>query len=203
MKIGYARVSTRDQSLDLQIDALEGAGCKRVFQETASGAKASRPVMTQMLKEIRAGDILVIYKLDRLGRSLIHLVRLIEDLQRRDVALLSLNDPIDTTTAQGRLIFGIFAALAEFERDLISERTKAGLESARARGKKGGRPRGLSKEAKLTASAAAALYKEGRLTIAEICGSLGIAKGTLYRYLDHENVQRTRNYGSWETRHWG
>lgn len=179
------------------MDALRDAGCERVFQEVASGAKADRPVMTQMLKEMRSGDILVIYKLDRLGRSLIHLVKLVEELWERDIGLLSLNDPVDTTTAQGRLIFNIFASLAEFERELIRERTNAGLKAARARGKVGGRPKGLSDKAQATAKAAAELYKAGQLTVGEICESLGIAKGTLYRYLKHEKVEHGYGYSHW------
>ena len=139
MKIGYARVSTRDQKLDLQIDALKRAGCERIFQDVASGSKTARPALDELLGQLRAGDVLVIWKLDRMGRSLRHLVDLVGDLVARDIGLLSLNDPIDTTSAQGRLVFNLFASLAEFERELIRERTQAGLTAARARGRAGAR----------------------------------------------------------------
>ena len=134
MKIGYARVSTRDQKLDLQVDALKRAGCERIFKDVASGSRTARPALDELLGQLRAGDVLVIWKLDRMGRSLRHLVDLVGDLVARDIGLLSLNDPIDTTSAQGRLVFNLFASLAEFERELIRERTQAGLTAARARG---------------------------------------------------------------------
>lgn len=189
MRVGYARVSTKDQSLNLQVDALQKAGCDQVFREVASGAKTARPVLDDLLSRLRAGDVLVIWKLDRLGRSLKHLVTLATELMEREIGLISLNDPIDTTTAQGRLIFNIFASLAEFERDLIRERTQAGLEAARARGRKGGRPRGLSKEAKQKAMAAETLYREGELSVQAICDQLGISKPTLYAYLKYRDVK--------------
>ena len=125
MKIGYARVSTRDQKPDLQVDALKAAGCERVYQDVASGAKTARPALDELLGQLRAGDVLVIWKLDRMGRSLKHLVELVGNLMERKVGLLSLNDPIDTTSAEGRLVFNLFASLAEFERELIRERTNA------------------------------------------------------------------------------
>jgi DNA invertase Pin-like site-specific DNA recombinase len=189
MRIGYARVSTKDQSLDLQVDALKDAGCEQVFQEVASGFKTARPALDDLLSRLRAGDVLVIWKLDRLGRSLKHLVALTADLLDREVGLISLNDPIDTTTPQGRLVFNIFASLAEFERELIRERTQAGLKAARARGRKGGRPKGLSKEAKQKAMAAETLYREGELSVQEICDQLGISKPTLYAYLRNRGVK--------------
>ena len=189
MRVGYARVSTKDQSLDLQLDALRKAECEEVFSEVASGAKTARPVLDEVLSRLRVGDVLVIWKLDRLGRSLKHLVTLATELMEQEVGLVSLNDPIDTTTPQGRLIFNIFASLAEFERDLIRERTQAGLEAARARGRTGGRPRGLSKQAEATAMAAETLYREGRLSTQEICDQLGISKPTLYAYLKHRDVK--------------
>lgn len=189
MRIGYARVSTKDQHLALQEDALKSAGCEKVFREIASGSRAARPVLDDLLSQLREGDVLVIWKLDRLGRSLKHLVTLTNELLERGVGLISLNDPIDTTTPQGRLVFNIFAALAEFERDLIRERTQAGLKAARARGRKGGRPPGLSKEAKATAMAAETLYKERRLSVQTICDQLDISKPTLYRYLRHRGVK--------------
>ena len=188
MRIGYARVSTKDQSLDLQVDALKDAGCEQLFQEVASGAKTARPVLDDLLSRLRAGDVLVIWKLDRLGRSLKHLVTLTAELLEREIGLISLNDPIDTTTPQGRLVFNIFASLAEFERELIRERTQAGLKAARARGRKGGRPPGLSKEAQQKAMAAEALYREGKLSVRQICDQLSISRPTLYAYLRHRGV---------------
>ncbi len=125
MKIGYARVSTKEQSFDLQLDALQKAGCKKIYHEVVSGARAERPVLEQLLDTLREGDVLVIWKLDRLGRSLKHLVGLVNDLREQQIGLQSLNDPIDTTTAQGRLSFNLFASLAEFERDLIGEKQRA------------------------------------------------------------------------------
>jgi DNA invertase Pin-like site-specific DNA recombinase len=188
MIIGYARVSTRDQNLDLQLDALNKEKCERIFKEVISGAKSERPVLQDMLNQVRSGDVIVIWKLDRLGRSLKNLVDIVSQLIKQDVGLKSLHDNIDTTTPQGRLTFNIFASLAEFERDLISERTKAGLESARARGRNGGKPKGLSKQAEATACAAETLYKEGKLSVNQIANQLGIAKNTLYKYLRHRNV---------------
>ncbi len=188
MKIGYARVSTRDQNLDLQLDALQRAGCETIYQDVASGAKTLRPELDKMLGQLRSGDVLIIWKLDRLGRSLAHLVELVGDLVKRKIGLVSLNDPIDTTSAQGRLVFNLFASLAEFERELIRERTQAGLTSARARGRVGGRPKGLSSQAQATAMAAETLYREKRLSVSAIAGKLHISKSTLYSYLRHRGV---------------
>lgn len=188
MKIGYARVSTRDQTLSMQVDALKEAGCAIVHEEVASGAKTARVVLDEIMRNLRAGDTLVIWKLDRLGRSLRHLIHLTTQLVEKKVGLISLNDPIDTTTAQGRLNFGIFASLAEFERELISERTQAGLKSARARGRKGGRPKGMSKEAQEKATIAEALYINGTITVKKIAEQLDISKTTLYLYLRSRNV---------------
>jgi DNA invertase Pin-like site-specific DNA recombinase len=191
MKIGYARVSTRDQNLDLQVDALKRAGCERIYQDVASGSKTARPALDELLEQIRADDVLVIWKLDRMGRSLTHLVELVGELVRRKVGLLSLNDPIDTTSAQGRLVFNLFASLAEFEREVIRERTKAGLSSARERGRVGGRPKGLSSKAEATAMAAATLYREKRMGVSAIAKQLRISKSTLYSYLRHRGVELT------------
>ena len=135
MKIGYARVSTKEQSLAMQVEALRIAGCDQIHEEIASGAKTERPVLEEIMRNIRTDDTLVIWKLDRLGRNLAHLIHLTTALIEKKVGLISLNDPIDTSTAQGRMVFGIFASLAEFERELIRERTQAGLKSARARGR--------------------------------------------------------------------
>jgi DNA invertase Pin-like site-specific DNA recombinase len=183
MKFGYARVSTKEQNLDPQIDALEKEGCKTIYQEKISGAKADRPELRKMIDQLREGDVIVIWKLDRLGRSLHDLVNLITEIQDKGAGLKSLNDSIDTTTPQGKLTFHLFAALAEFERDIISERTRAGLEAARARGRKGGRPKGLSKEAQNKAIIAETLYKQGDMSVSEICKHLGIARSTLYNLL--------------------
>ena len=188
MKIGYARVSTRDQNADLQIDALKKAGCERIYQDVASGSKSARPELDKLLVHVRAGDAVVIWKLDRLGRSLKHLVELVGELAARNVGLQSLNDPIDTTHAQGRFVFNLFASLAEFERELIRERTQAGLSAARSRGRVGGRPKGLPAQAEATAMAAETLYREGRLSVSAIGKKLHISKSTLYRYLRHRGI---------------
>ena len=189
MKFGYARVSTKEQVLDLQIDALEKAGCKQIYQEKITGAKADRPELLKMVDQLREGDTVIVWKLDRLGRSLRDLVNLIEKFNSQGVGFLSLQDNINTTTPTGKLTFHIFAALAEFERGIISERTKAGLAAARARGRKGGRPKGLSKKAQDKARLAESLYKEQKLTIDEVCEHLHISKPTLYRYLRSRNVK--------------
>ncbi len=188
MKYGYARVSTKDQILDLQLDALKLAGCHKIFREIVSGSKADRPEWLKLLSEIQEGDTLVIWKLDRMGRSLHHLVTIVNDLVSKNIDIISLQDPLNTTTAQGRLIFNMFASLAEFEKDLIRERTMAGLKSARARGRMGGRPKGLSEKARKTACTAEALYKQKELTSDEIAKQLNISKTTLYSYLKSRNV---------------
>lgn len=188
MKIGYARVSTKEQSFDLQVDALEKAGCQKIYKEVVSGVKAERKALNNLLENIRPGDVLVVWKLDRLGRSLKHLVELVNELIPNKVGLQSLNDPIDTTTSQGRLILNLFACLAEFERDLLVERTQAGLKAARARGRKGGRPKGIPKASMPTAVAAETLYREEELSVKQISEKLGISKSTLYKYLRYRGV---------------
>jgi DNA invertase Pin-like site-specific DNA recombinase len=188
MKVGYARVSTKEQQLALQLDALKQAGAEQIYTEVVSGTKADRPVLAEVLRNLRAGDVLVIWKLDRLGRSLRHLVDLVPQLMARDIGLQSLNDPIDTTTPHGRLTFNFFASLAEFERDLIRERTQAGLSAARARGRNGGRPRGLNENAEQIACAAETLYREGKLAVQQIADKLHISKTTLYSYLRYRGV---------------
>ena len=189
MKFGYARVSTHDQNIDLQVDQLQQEGCDEILYEKASGVKTERPVLKNLIQHARSGDVIVIWKLDRLGRSLRHLVDLVNTLMEKGVGLKSLQDPIDTTTAQGRLIFNIFASLAEFERDLISERTQAGLNAASSRGRKGGRRKGLNESAEKKAIAAEALYSKGELSVNEISENLGISKATLYKYLRHQGVE--------------
>ena len=178
--IGYARVSTVDQNPDLQIDALTKAGCGRVFTDKASGALADRPQLTAALDYLRPGDTLVVWKLDRLGRSLRHLVDTVTALQRREVGFRSLRESLDTTTATGRLIFHLFAALAEFERDLIRERTQAGLSAARARGRLGGRKSVMTPE---KAAAARQMYEAQKLPVSEIARVIGVSRATLYRHL--------------------
>ena len=189
MKYGYARVSTKDQVLHLQIDALKNAGCHKIFQEVISGSKSDRPEWLKLLNELRPGDTLVIWKLDRMGRSLHHLVTTVNDLVSKNIDIISLQDPLNTTNAQGRLIFNMFASLAEFEKDLIRERTMAGLKSARARGRMGGRPKGLSEKAKRVACTAEALYTQNELKSDDIASQLGISKTTLYKYLRVRNVR--------------
>lgn len=189
MIYGYARVSTKDQKLDLQIDALRKWGVDQVFSEKASGAKRDRPELEKMIAKLEEGDKVVIWKLDRLGRSTKHLIELAESFREKGVDFVSIKDNIDTTTASGRLMFGMLAVLSEFERDLRSERTHAGLEAARARGRVGGRPKGISDEAKTKAIAAAALYRQ-QVPIPQILYQIGIgSKTTLYKYLKLQGVE--------------
>jgi len=183
MRIGYARVSTTDQHLNLQQDALQAAGCERLFTDVISGARGERPGLTAALQECRSGDTLVVWKLDRLGRSLPHLVETVGALAARDVGFHSLQEHIDTTTSGGKLIFHIFASLAEFERDLIKERTVAGLAAARARGRIGGR-RPVMTPDKLTV--ARAMYDAGDYTVQQIAATLGVGRATIYRHLSPE-----------------
>jgi DNA invertase Pin-like site-specific DNA recombinase len=180
MLIGYARVSTHDQTLNLQKDALENAGCSKLFTDTASGAKTERKGLEAALNYVRKGDTFVVWRLDRLGRSLPHLIATMTDLEERGIGFKSLTENIDTTTSGGKLIFHIFGALAEFERNLIRERTNAGLIAARARGRRGGRPKALTpKQIRIAQS----LYDDPKNSIAEICRTLKISKVTLYRYI--------------------
>ena len=181
MDIGYARVSTGEQTLDLQLDALATAGCAKTFTETASGAKADRPVLAEVLAYLRAGDTLVVWRLDRLGRSLPHLIQTLTHLADRGVGFKSLTERIDTTTPGGKLVFHVLGALAEFERDLTRERTHAGLAAARARGRVGGRPRKLADPKQV--ALAQALYDGGQSDVATICRTLGVSRATLYRSL--------------------
>lgn len=180
MKIGYARVSTGQQDTALQTDALEKAGCEKIFQETASGAQRDRPQLKEALAYLREGDILVVWKLDRLARSLRQLIETVEDLSERGVGFISITENVDTTNSGGKLVFHLFGALAEFERDMIRERTKAGLAVAKANGRVSGRPRGMSDT---DVKAAKALQNEGSLSSAEIAAKFGISRPTLYRYL--------------------
>src|SRR5215212_6697458 len=180
MFVGYARISTTDQTLDLQHDALAKAGCTKIFTDTASGAKAEREGLTEAISYVRVGDTLVVWKLDRLGRSLKDLITRITELNDRKIGFKSLTENIDTTTSGGKLIFHIFGALAEFERNLIKERTNAGLHAARLRGIKGGRPKALDTK---KAEMARRLHADTTNSIDEICKTLGISRMTLWRYV--------------------
>jgi DNA invertase Pin-like site-specific DNA recombinase len=178
--IGYARVSTSDQNVGLQLDALTKAGCRRVFEETVSGAAKTRPKLRETLDFMQVGDTLVVWRLDRLARSVQQLIEIVDELHKKGCGFKSLTEQIDTTTAGGRLVFHIFGALAEFERGIIRERTLAGLEAARARGRKGGRPRLMTDENIVVAKA---LLRDGTLTVKDVAKRVGVSPGTLYAYL--------------------
>ena len=180
MLVGYAQVSTQEQTLDLQRDALQKAGCARLFTDVISGAKQERRGLQEALSFIREGDTLVVWKLDRLGRSLRHLIAIVTALNERGIGFKSLTEQIDTTSSGGKLIFHVFGALAEFERDLIRERTNAGLAAARARGRQGGRPRRLDdKKIRLLQQ----LWADKSNSIGDILSTLNISKSTLYRHV--------------------
>lgn len=180
MLIGYARVSTQSQNLELQHDALRATGCTNIFEETFTGSTTDRPQLKAALDFLRPGDTLVIWKLDRLARSLRQLIDTVEDLGTRKVGLRSITESVDTTTSGGKLVFHMFGALAEFERGIIRERTMAGLQAAKSRGRSGGRPSVMTPE---RLAAAQALIKDGKLTIVEVAQQLGISDGTLYKYI--------------------
>lgn len=185
MLVGYARVSTPSQSLDLQIKALKEAGCDKIFTDIASGAKTARPGLKDAEMVLRKGDALVVWKLDRLGRSIQHLIESINAFKEKGIGFRSIQEAINTQTSSGKLVFHIFSALAEFERDLIRERTNAGLEAARARGKKGGRPKSLDqpKSVKLLKQ----MHADPNYSIGDICRTLAISRSTFYRYLKSDN----------------
>ena len=179
-RLGYARVSTDDQNLDLQRDALERAGCHRFYEERASGKSADRPQLEECLADLRPGDTLIVWRLDRLGRSLPDLVRIVGDLEQRGVGFESLAEHIETSSATGKLVFHVFAALAEFERNLIRERTRAGLDAARARGRTGGRkPKIGDKERREIR----ALYDAKTVPVSDIARRYGVSRTTLYKHL--------------------
>lgn len=181
MLIGYARISTDDQHLHLQRDALQQAGCMKIYEDRASGARAARPGLSRALEMARAGDVVVVWRLDRLGRSLKDLIQTVEVLENRGIELHSIQEAIATSSSGGKLIFHLFGALAEFERQLIQERTQAGLVAARARGRLGGRPKALDPTKR---KLAVQLYNERQHTITEICQMMGISKPTLYNYVE-------------------
>jgi len=187
MLIGYARVSTQDQHLELQTDALEKAGCEKIFTDIASGAKIERNGLEEALAYLRAGDILTVWKLDRLGRSLKHLIKVVNSLSEINIGFQSLQEKIDTTTSGGKLIFHIFASLAEFERDIIIERTNAGLKAAKVRGRIGGRPKAMDNK---KISIAKSLVDDSNISIKNICETLNVSRATLYRYLKELNESK-------------
>ena len=186
MIVGYARVSTHEQNLELQRDALHQAGCERVLEDRISGSATDRPGWTQARAIVRPGDTLVVWRLDRLGRSLKHLIETVTDLDAQGIGFKSLTENLDTTSAGGRLVFHIFGALAEFERELIRERTMAGLASARARGRTGGRPRKLDNK---KIANARRLLEDPNQSVTEVAGLLGVSRTTLYRALKHSTTQ--------------
>ena len=188
MLIGYARVSTFDQNPDLQNDALKKAGCEKIFTDTVSGTVAQRPGLTKVKEQLRKGDTLVVWRLDRLGRSLKDLIDWMNYLDTEGVALKSVQESIDTSTATGKLVFHVFGALAEFERNLILERTQAGLSAARARGRLGGRPKTLNDDQK---QVVIDLYTEKKMTVKKICETMNISKPTLYSYV-RDYVPKTK-----------
>lgn len=181
MLIGYARVSTDDQNLDLQKDALTRSGCERILVDQQSGVKAERPGLKAALDYARKGDTLVVWRLDRLSRSLKDLIEIVTQLEARGIGLKSLHEALDTSSSSGKLVFHIFGALAEFERNLIRERTQAGLLAARVRGRRGGRPKALEANKR---ALAVQLYEEKKHTVKQICQMMGISKPTLYKYVD-------------------
>lgn len=185
MKVGYARVSTEDQHLYMQEDALKSAGCEEIFTDIASGAKSQRPGLDKALNYVREGDTLVVWKLDRLGRSIQHLIQTIAALQKRKIGFQCLQENIDTSTSGGKLIFHMFSALAEFERDLIRERTEAGLKAARARGRMGGRPPVLDTR---QINRMIEMYDEQKNTVAEICKIYDISRPSFYNYLKKKKI---------------
>ena len=179
MIFGYARVSTQDQNLDMQIDELKKQGCERIYKEKITGTKKDRPELEEMLKTLRAGDTVIVYKLDRISRSTKHLIELSDFFNENNVEFISIQDKIDTSTPMGRFFFRMMSSIAELERDIISERTKGGLASARARGRKGGRPKVDEKKVQL----AKKMYDSKEYSISEIVKATGISQATLYRYI--------------------
>jgi DNA invertase Pin-like site-specific DNA recombinase len=196
MKIGYARVSTKDQNLDLQIEALEKAGCEKIYQEKISGATKIRPELDKMIEQFREGDELYVWRLDRLGRSLKHIIDMVLSLNEKGIIIKGITDGVDTSTINGRLFLNLMASLAEYERELIRERTNAGLQSARARGRTGGRPKGYTKETIAKLLIMRSIYKDPTKTPEEIYKPLGLTRATFYRYakiLDNHTTEEIKN----------
>src|SRR6266567_4272443 len=189
MLIGYARVSTSDQTLNLQKDALEKIGCSKIFTDVISGSTTERQGLDEAISYVGEGDTLVVWRLDRLGRSLKHLIETITNLNNRKIGFKSITENIDTTTSGGKLIFHIFGALAEFERDIIRERTNAGLQAARARGRLGGRPKAKTLDTPKKISLAQSLYDNRNNSIDDICKTLNISRATLYRYIQVKPIE--------------
>lgn len=193
MKLGYARVSTLEQNLDLQIDALKKEGCEHLFTDKVSGVKAKKPNFSKLLAYARQGDTIVVWKLDRLGRSTVQLIELVEKLKQQGVHLKSLQESIDTTTAMGNMFFQLMCILAEHERNIIRERTQAGLASARARGRNGGRPKGLSPRYQKIADEVRQIYEQGNRSTEEIRDMFGIkSQPTLYKILSFAGLEVER-----------
>lgn len=182
-KIGYARISTIDQNLNLQLDALEQEGCTKIFQDTISGSRSDRPGFEDFLSYVRPGDTLVVWKLDRLGRTMKFLVNLINEFEKKDIQFKSITEGIDTNTTIGKFTFNIFGSLAQFERDMIRERSLAGQKAARSRGERTGRPKKLEIRKRKFAKE---LYESNKYPIQTICKMLEITKPTLYRYIREE-----------------
>lgn len=187
--IGYARVSTADQNLDLQLDALERAGCGEIYKDKASGrAKTGRPELANALRALRAGDTLVVWRLDRLGRSLADLVQIINELGEKGIGFKSLTEQIDTTTAQGRMFLGVFATMAQYQRDVINENTREGLKAARARGRMGGRPSKLDDQAVREIEA---LLRDPAITVGDVATRYGVSRATIYNALGSKKEKAT------------
>ena len=178
MNIGYCRISTDTQNDELQLQALKDAGCEKIFSDVASGSKSDRSGLRECIEFARSGDVIVAWKLDRIGRSLKDLIETVNTLKSRDIGLKVLTQNLDTTTPSGMLIFHVFGAIAEFEKSLIQERTAAGLKMARARGRLGGRPKALDKR---QVAVAESLYEDGKTSVSQICKTLGISRATFYR----------------------
>ena len=180
MKIGYARISTKDQSFDLQIDALNKAGCEKIFKEVVSGIKTEKVELKEVMKVLRTGDTLVVWRLDRLGRSLKSLISFVNELKEGGIYFASIMDSIDTSSSMGQFFFHVTGAFAELERNLIHERTMAGIKASRARGIKGGRPKAIDPE---TFDIALKMYKTREFSVRQICEKLNITRRTFYRYM--------------------
>lgn len=198
MKIGYARVSTKEQNLDLQIEALQNVGCEMIYQEKISGSTKNRPELENMLNHLRSGDEVYVWRLDRLGRSLRHIIDLVVSLNEKEIIIKGISDGVDTSTMSGRLFVNIMASLAEYERELIRERTNAGLKSARARGKKGGRPKGFTKEKISKLLILRSVYKDISKSPREIYEPLELTRATFYRYikiLDNHTDEEIKKMG--------